>query len=466
MLSNLYTIYNINKKTQKAGGFVFYIFQKGRQYVHGFLKSLVFFSLIGSTSIMAKNIAEVYQLSLLNDQQYRASLSEFKAEKETLKQAYSYIKPSVNLNSSYADVDSDIASRTYNSTTADLQVRQSLYNASTFVGIKIAKNTKVIAQLDMRRQEMNLIQRVALGYFNLLRSIEQYQSINTELKAIKKRYEQVDQSYKIGLSARTDVFEAQSQLHILESNKLGLRRNIELAREALFVTANTYIDAINPLAKQLTLLDQIGSYSQLLPIAQQNSPTLLQTQIYHENAKKNTQLKKYSRFPVLNARLNHSSTLSEELTENSVFVDFSMPLYSGGRVSSEIKQAKYQALQAGFNLQYAQRTLSQGLRSILTELQTNIAQIEAYLVAIKSAKAALKATQGGYQSGTRTILELLTSQSQLHQAERNLVNSRIDAVIVYLNLRYHLGLLSIEDIQQVNTQLTGQSIDVQKVLAL
>ena len=438
--------------------------------------SIVLACSLFSSPIFAEKLSTVYQLAIANDKQFLSSKNQQQAGKEVLPQALSYVMPTLSLELSNSQLDNSQYANKIDSQSIDLVLRQSLFDKATLSGLKISKILVKQSDNQFAKQKMNLTLRVATVYFDLLRSVEQYQSIVTELKATQKRYQQVQQSYNIGLAAQTDLFEAQSQLHLLATNKLSLRRNIELAREAIFIVTNSYIDSVIPLQQNLTILDSLPPLPKLLAIAKHNNLDIKLASLQQQQAKSNVNVKKAARYPRVSARvsrsmntgsnINNTNNMTNDYDQTGIFFDINMPLFSGFRVSSEIKQAQYQQLSASNNVDYVERTIMQAIKSLVLQLTTNISQIAAYQVAISSAKIAVEATQGGYQSGTRTILELLTSQSQLHQAQRNLTNSRIDAILTYLNLQYQLGDLSEQHINSVETLLTEPVVNVQQVLKL
>lgn len=89
---------------------------------------------------------------------------------------------------------------------------------------------------------------------------------------------------------------------------------------------------------------------------------------------------------------------------------------------------------------------------------TNAARVKARKQAITSAESALKATQAGYDVGTRNIVDVLVAQRTLFQAKRNFSNARYDYILSMMRLKQVAGQLSPEDIYKINTSLTEKII--------
>jgi len=430
------------------------------------MKTFLILLLVTGIAAKAETIQLIYNLALENDQQFKSQEYSQKSTAQSLPQAYSYIQPSISLNASPSQRKTEFSDTTTTTTDYSINLSQSLYNAGTFIGLKLAKSTVSLADLQLEAARMNLISRVTNSYFNLMRSVIDYRSIVTQLQATQKQVEQVRQSYKIGLASQTDYFEAQSQLHQLEANRISLERNIKLARESIFLITNRYIDQINPLSETLTIFTNLPELDEFLTTTQQFNNQILQAKNAVKQAKLNEKLQKTSRYPTFNANVSVSDSDApfNEGRQQMVSVNFSMPLYSGFRVTSEIKQAQYDRIQAEYNLAYIERSNLQSIKQQYLQFEHSTAQIDAYKTALQSAKLAYRATVGGYQSGTRTIIDVLNAEYLQHEAERNLFSSRIQVLQDYVNLYYNAGLLNVEHIVKVNAQLSPDSFNIQELM--
>ncbi|WP_313121439.1 TolC family protein, partial [Pantoea septica] len=79
--------------------------------------------------------------------------------------------------------------------------------------------------------------------------------------------------------------------------------------------------------------------------------------------------------------------------------------------------------------------------------------IDAYKQAVVSAQSSLDAMEAGYQVGTRTIVDVLDATTTLYNAKQQLSDARYSYLINQLNIKYALGTLNEQDLQQLNSQL-------------
>ena len=73
--------------------------------------------------------------------------------------------------------------------------------------------------------------------------------------------------------------------------------------------------------------------------------------------------------------------------------------------------------------------------------------------AVVSTESALDAIEAGFQVGTRTSVDVLEAQSALFGAKRDYAQARYDYILDILRLKQAAGVLSEEDLAEVNRWL-------------
>ena len=86
-----------------------------------------------------------------------------------------------------------------------------------------------------------------------------------------------------------------------------------------------------------------------------------------------------------------------------------------------------------------------------------IARVQALLQAQASAETALKATEAGYEVGTRTAVDVLNARRTLVQAQSDYAASRYDYIVSVLQLREAAGTLDRAQLTEINKWLTVES---------
>ena len=76
-----------------------------------------------------------------------------------------------------------------------------------------------------------------------------------------------------------------------------------------------------------------------------------------------------------------------------------------------------------------------------------------------------RSSEAGYQVGTRTIVDVLDATTTLFNAKQQLSNARYSYLINQLNIKYALGTLNEQDLQQLNSALGKEVTTSPEVVA-
>jgi outer membrane protein len=88
---------------------------------------------------------------------------------------------------------------------------------------------------------------------------------------------------------------------------------------------------------------------------------------------------------------------------------------------------------------------------------SGISRVQALRQALASNQTALKATEAGYEVGTRTSVDLLNARRNLVQAQTNYAVARYDYIVSVLTLRLAAGTLDRPELTSVNGWLTSSA---------
>jgi outer membrane protein len=142
-----------------------------------------------------------------------------------------------------------------------------------------------------------------------------------------------------------------------------------------------------------------------------------------------------------NSRVNNNTA--------SIGLVFNMSLYAGNATQNRIKETVALQDKARFELEAAQRSVSQATRTAFYGVQSGLGQVKALEAAEASSQSALDANKLGYQVGVRINIDVLNSQSQLFQTKRDLAKARHDVLLGFLRLRQAAGVLKASDLEQL-----------------
>ena len=198
----------------------------------------------------ADDLYKILELALTNDPALRGAEASYRANKETVIQSRSLFRPSVGIGGTssrltsgpsdpiYRDIIDPISGKKINVLVSEahsfrpgvnnhgwgVNINQSLVNVSNWYSLASAKANDQAAAMNLIAQEQDLIMRVSMAYFNVLRA-EELLSVNLqEERAAQRSLEQTQQREEVGLVAITDVLDAQAA-YDLARNTTILQQN-------------------------------------------------------------------------------------------------------------------------------------------------------------------------------------------------------------------------------------------------
>jgi len=125
----------------------------------------------------------------------------------------------------------------------------------------------------------------------------------------------------------------------------------------------------------------------------------------------------------------------------------SLPIYTGGLVESQARQAKEQVGASRLQVEQAQRQAIQDAASAWDTLLSARAQAVSFQDQIRANQVALEGVQQEALAGLRTVLDILNAQQALLTSQVNLVQSRHDAIQAAYNLLNATGRLTARERQ-------------------
>lgn len=425
---------------------------------------------LGATSTMAlaDDLAEIYNLAKDNDPTLRRSAAQRDAAFEAITSSRATLLPQINLTAAYDINSSDVNNNEYNSLAAGINFTQELYQRSSWITLDTAEKSARQADAAYAAQQQNLILRVSTAYFEVLRAQDSLEFVRAEKAAVARQLEQTKQRFEVGLSAITDVHDAQAEYDTVLANEVVSENDLVNSYEALReITGREHTNLKVLDTKAFSASETQESAQQLMELAQTKNLTLLTARISQDIARDSISLASSGHLPSLTLDGSygyydrHQSASSFSDSDSNTFnvgLNLSVPLYTGGDITSQVKQAEFNYVAASEDLEATYRSIVTTVRSSNNNINATIGTIRAYEQSVVSAKSALEATEAGFDVGTRTIVDVLDSTRRLYDANRNLSDARYNYIISVLNLRDATGTLSEQEILDINTGLKAPEV--------
>jgi outer membrane protein len=432
-----------------------------------FFPILIGLGLTGFSAIsQAENLMQVYQQARVSNPDLRKSAADRDAAFEKINEARSPLLPQLGLGADYTYTNGyrDANGQDSNVTSGALQLTQTLFDMSKWRALTLQEKQAGIQDVTYQTDQQTLILNTATAYFNVLSAIDTLSYTEAQKQAIYRQLDQTTQRFNVGLVAITDVQNARSQYDSVLANEVTARNDLDNAVESLRQVTGNYYPQLSSLNVDGFKTNKPETVNALLKEAENRNLSLLQARLNQDLAREQIRQAQDGHMPTLdlnastgvsNSRYSGSnnSTPDNDAGQNKIGLSFSLPLYQGGMVNSQVKQAQYNFVGASEQLESSHRTVVQTVRSSFNNINASISSINAYKQAVVSAQSSLDAMEAGYSVGTRTIVDVLDATTTLYNAKQQLSSARYNYLINQLNIKSALGTLNEQDLVALNNTL-------------
>lgn len=405
------------------------------------------------------DLMSLYDLAKTSDPQLLSAEAALAATREGGVQARAQLYPQVNLSADASDNEQSGSQFTDKDYT--LSLTQPLYRRDRMMQVGESDLLTRQAQFQLESAQQDLIVRLSQRYFDVLAAVDGLAFAQAELKAIHRQLEQTKQRFDVGLIAITDVHVAQARYDLAVSQEIVARNQLASAREALREVTGAYHPDLKTLKKDIPLVapdpanpDKWGA------TALEQNPTVQAARAAADAAQREIDRLRSGHYPSLDLVASRTHTDigggvfgPRKYDTNALTLQFNLPLYQGGLVNSQVRQAVQRYTQARETLEQQRRAVDRQTRDAYLGVMAAISQVHALEQALISNQSALQATEAGFDVGTRTIVDVLNAQSDLFGARRDLARARYNYVVSTLQLRQAAGTLKVSDLQHVNSAL-------------
>lgn len=428
----------------------------------------------------AASLLEVYQQALQSDPQIHEAEARRLAALEAKPQARGVLFPQITAGANWEKFESDGSSfslglnRTVDITSStdrsgwNAQLRQTLFRWDQIVNLKRADKVVTKAEALREAAQQDLIIRVAQRYFDVLAAEDRLTSIHADRTAIARQLEQAKQRFEVGLIAITDVQESQAAYDQSVASEIGAKRELATARNLLREITGEYTRSLSAPKDDFPLILPKESERDWVDMSLEQNLNLVASRLDEKLARDEISLQRTGHYPTLElvARADNAtsdgtgtndglpSTIDSDFDTNSIGVQFSIPIFSGGGTSSRVREAVYLHRASREQLQRVTRETERQSRDAYLGVLAEQSRVQALKQAVASSQTALEATQAGFEVGTRTIVDVLNSQFRLYVAITNYYQSRYDYILNVLRLKQAAGTLQVQDLEEIDKWLT------------
>lgn len=403
---------------------------------------------------MTQALAEAYN----TNPQLLAQRALLRATDEQVPQALSGWRPTVNFTGQVGGARSGIITgstpvtpsesnySTFFQNALNLQVTQQVYSGGrTVAQTRQAVNTVQSTRAQTLAIETSVFQAVSQAYLDVVRDQALVEVSRNNVEVLQKQLEATQDRFRVGEVTRTDVAQAESSL----AQAIG---TLTSAQGTLAQSRAEYVRAVGHEPGRLLLPRERPT----LPATREEALTLAATANFNVISANFAELASRDNIDVVRSQLlpqislvgglsrlfAPSITLSGSLeNEASITAQMTMPLYEGGAIYSQTRQAQQTVGQRRSQVDDARRASVQFAEDSWETLKAARASIASFAAAVRAAQIALEGTQQEALVGTATTLDVLIQNQQLLTTQQQLIVAEHDSALAEFNLAASIGRL-------------------------
>jgi outer membrane protein len=455
------------------------------------------FNFVNAKNPNVMDLIKLFQESAQYDPAYLSAKTAYIAGKESYWQAFSVLLPQITATYSTAHTDLRYDPNLpkfdygYSASGYNFQLTQPLFNWAAFEKYKQGDLLTGVAENTFAQAQQDLIVRVSQAYFDALTSQDILNLYQNKKGLIAQQLEQAKRNFEVGTATIVDTNEAQSRYDLVTAQIIAAQSDLIVKKSALEQIVGQPIEAIMPLAKQAKieqvvegrkvkylknskgeLADKAIMEALHLPSGQSMEDwarqaedvnyNVIVSRLNSEIAKSNYNSARASRLPTVNlvGSTGYNNSLGSLTTAapntyyaNQIGLQLSVPIFTGGYISSTIRQNAALYDQSVANLDLVKKTNATATKQAYLGFNSGLSQIKAYEAAEKSALSSLQSNKLGYEVGVRINIDVLNAQDQLITTQQSLYKSRYDTIMNGLKLKSLAAVLTDEDLISVNALL-------------
>ena len=447
------------------------------------------------------DLINLYQEAAFSDPVLNTARFSYQASKELYWQGLALLLPQANATPSgtryyqHGEGTTVVAagpgnSRVFDQKSYTVTLTQPVFNLSALEAFKQGDLNTKLADMRFYLAQQDLILRVSQAYFDALTSQDNVELFRNKKSLIKQQLDIAQAKFDAGLATIVDVNTAQAARDLANSQEIAAQADLVVKRGVLEQLVGRPVGAIKPLTKEakidgvlkdprtkskdVTNPSIAESINPQLPPGQTLQDWIAQAEAANFNvlagqlsvnlAESTYRASQALNYPSVNfvgtSGFNTSNGTPTSYTpsntnvyNNTVALQMTIPLVSGGFNSAVIRQNAALLDAAKSNYDNARRTAAQNTRAAFTGFYGGLASVKAYEAAERSTSSALESSKLGFQVGTLINLDVLLALDTLISTRSQLQQARYNTILNAIKLKSYAAALTDQDLISINTLL-------------
>jgi outer membrane protein len=330
---------------------------------------------------------------------------------------------------------------------AGLSFSQPLWTGGrTAAAVSAAQADIMAGRENLRRIEAQILATVIQAYSDVRRDQQGLAIRAKNVEVLQRQLEESRARFDVGEITRTDVAQSESRLAAAQAQYQSAVAQLATSRANYAAVVGQNPGELAPEPSLAFLLP--GNVDDAFTIAEQNSPSLRAQQFAEQASRARVAGARAERMPSVSWRTTfgfngNAHPYDSDLWSRSLQTQatISIPIFTGGLVSSRIRQSVERNNVDKINIETQRRAVLQTITQFWNQLVAARANIGSTAEQVRAAAIAAEGTRQEQQVGLRTTLDVLNAEQELRSAELAQVSAARDEYVAASTVLAAMGRL-------------------------
>lgn len=338
---------------------------------------------------------------------------------------------------------------------------QSILDLSSIANLRAAGAASDSQEQTYQAALQNLYVRVATAYFNVLQAQDMVDIQRSFEDGYKLEYDLASTRLKNGLSMEADVNQTKAYYLLEKAQRISAEDNLKDARRALEQITGKPTGELKKLRDDLPIQSpQPDSEQAWVDAALKTNPTVLAARYTVTSDEHKVSAARAGHLPTLTAGVGYNKfgqwsnttpgTAAYGPASTTIGLTLNIPLFSGGLVHAQVKQALYQRDADLGTLESQRRQAARDAANYFNLVKDGIGQVASARESQDAAQKALASMRAGYSIGTQSMTNVVFAIEYLAQSQMEYATTRYQLVLNKLLLKQAAGSIDVHDVEAVN----------------
>ncbi len=419
---------------------------------------------LAQCTVHAQSLLEFYRQALETNPSVRSGSIGIEQARAQEDLANSRLLPQLSVSASRTWIDDreqGKASRNYQGQRTDFQARQTLLDLASYFKLQAARYSVSQSERQNEAARMGLGGDVVDRYLTVLQAGDEITHLLAEKELVDNQVKRLRFMHERQLAKVTDLYEIEAYQQGLLTREIEARNARAVALERLRETTGIAARDLAPLVRE-SFPAVSGTEEQWVGDAGRNNPNLAALRDMIEAAQRMIDSGRAEHVPQLaltasriSADQGFDNRLAPPYVVGTIGLQFSIPIYEGGRVVATVRDASARHELARERHEGARREVERDTRTAYLGTVAGYARIGSTNEEVRSLEKLVDAQQKSYALGVSTLIDVLIAQRRLFRSRSDQSRARYDFIRAHTSLRVLAGVLVPRDIEEIDGWMAG-----------